>query len=166
MCGMALGFVALNLCACGGSSSSVVTNQNTASTNQTTVSQGSTQSQRTPSSANSPDAATPKGASNAVPVDTSKYDAQINRLEQQLKKNSSDQAVRLSLAKAYTERGDQLTGAAQYRSALGDYRRALHLNPNDEQAEQMSGMIIMIMQKMGREVPPEGQEPPPLPLKQ
>jgi cytochrome c-type biogenesis protein CcmH/NrfG len=166
----ALCFAALSLCACSGGNSSsssttstpVVTNQNTASTNQTTVPQANTQSPRTPPSANAPNAASPTGGGNAVPVDTSKYDAQIKRLEQQLKKNPSDQTTRLALARAYTERGDALTGVAQYRSALGDYRRALRLNPNDEQAQQMSGMIIMIMQKMGRDVPPEGQEPPPL----
>lgn len=165
-CIVALCFIAPGLSACGDSGTSVPVagNQNTASTNQTTV--ANTGAQRPPSSASSPKAATPAGSSNALPVDTSKYDAEIKRLEQQSKKNPSDQATRLALAKVYTDRGDALTGVAQYRSALGDYRRALRLNPNDEQAQQMSSTIIKILTRMGRDVPPEGDEPPPLPLKQ
>lgn len=166
---VALCFVALGLCACsgGGSNSApTVTNQNAASTNQTTVSQGSTQSAHTSPTAASSKAATPSAAGGGEPVDTSKYDAEIKRLEERAKKKAGDQATQLALAKAYTDRGDALTGARQYRAALGDYRRALRLNPNDEQARQMSGTIISILKSMGRDVPPEGQEPAPLPLKQ
>jgi cytochrome c-type biogenesis protein CcmH/NrfG len=165
---VALCFVALGLCACsgGGNSGPTVANQNTASTNQTTVSQGSTQSAHTPPAAASPRAATPSAAGGGEPVDTSKYDAEIKQLEERAKKRAVDQATQLALARAYTDRGDALTGARQYRAALGDYRRALRLEPNNEQAKQMSGTIISILKSMGRDVPPEGQEPPPLPLKQ
>jgi tetratricopeptide (TPR) repeat protein len=139
-----------------------VTNQNTTSTNQTTASQTTTQSAHTPAATASPKTAASTVAGGGEPVDTSKYDAEIKRLEQQSKKNPADQTTQLALAKAYTDRGDALTGVRQYRSALGDYRRALRLNPNDEQARQMSGTIISILKSMGRDVPPEGQEPPPL----
>jgi len=163
-CTVALCFVALGLCACGDSTSMpVVTTQNTASTNQTTTSQTTTQSAHTPAATT----ASPKTSASTVAgggefVDTSKYDAEIKRLEQQSKKNPADQTTQLALARAYTDRGDQLTGVRQYRSALGDYRRALRLDPNNERARQMSTTIIGILQSMGRDVPPEGQEPPPL----
>ncbi|HVG35987.1 MAG TPA: hypothetical protein VM911_23235 [Pyrinomonadaceae bacterium] len=162
-CTAALCLVALGLCACGNSTSAPgVTNQNTVSTNQTTASQTTTQSARPPSSANSSGTSAPTAAGGGEFVDTSKYDAEIKRLEERAKKNPADQTTKVALAKAYTDRGDALTGARQYRSALGDYRRALRLNPNDEQARQMSGTIISILQSMKRDVPPEGQEPPPL----
>ena len=159
----ALCFVALGLCACGNSTSApVVTNQNTTSTNQTTASQTTTQSAHTPATTASPKASASTVAGGGEFVDTSKYDAEIKRLEERAKKNPADQTTKVALARAYTDRGDALTGVRQYRSALGDYRRALRLNPNDEQARQMSGTIISILQSMKRDVPPEGQEPPPL----
>src|ERR1043165_4388339 len=160
-CTAALCLTALSLCACSGGSSTsttstqTATNQNTVSTNQTTVSQGSTQSAHTTATAASPRAATPSAAGMGEPVDTSKYDAEIKRLEERGKKKAGDQATQLALAKAYADRGDALTGVRQYRAALGDYRRALRLDPNNEQAKQMSGTIISILKSMGRDVPPE-----------
>jgi cytochrome c-type biogenesis protein CcmH/NrfG len=109
-----------------------------------------------------PKSPTPQAGTTGEPVDTSKYDAEIKRLEEKAKKNPADQGTRLALAKAYTDRGDALTGVRQYRAALGDYRRALRNDPNNEQAQQMAGTIISILKSMGRDVPPEGQEPPPL----
>ena len=167
LCGAACCFAALALGACGGGGAPTSANQTASSTNRTTVTntQSSSSSARSPSVAASPKAATPQAASGGEPVDTSRYDAEIKRLEAKAKKSPSDQATRLALAKAYTDRGDALTGVRQYRAALGDYRRALRFDPNDEQAEQMSGTIIGILKSMGRDVPPEGQEPPPLPVK-
>jgi tetratricopeptide (TPR) repeat protein len=157
----------LALSACGGSSAPVATNQQgTAQANSNATSNAHSNAQPPPSA---PAAATsPKAsaASGGEPVDTSKYDAEIKRLEEKAKKNSVDQQTRLALASAYTNRGDALTGARQYRAALGDYRRALRNDPNNQQAQQMSGTIIGILKSMGRDVPPEGQEPAPLPLKQ
>jgi tetratricopeptide (TPR) repeat protein len=135
-------------------------NQATASANQTaTANSGNTQSARAPAVA-----ASPKSTSKSTGefVDTSKYDAEIKRLEERAKKNNADQQTRLALAKAYTARGDALTGVRQYNAALGDYRRALRNDPDNEQAQQMAGTIISIYKSMGREVPQEGQELPPL----
>lgn len=161
-CGAACCFAVLALGACGGSApTATTTNQNATSTNQATIS--NTQSARTPAVTASPKAVTT--ASGGEFVDTSKYDAEIKRLEEKAKKNPSDQATRSALAKAYTDRGDALTGVRQYRAALGDYRRALRFDPNNGQAQQMAGTIVGILKSMGRDVPPEGQEPPPLPLK-
>jgi tetratricopeptide (TPR) repeat protein len=166
--GAACCLVSLALSACGGNSSApVATNQQGAAPANSTVTSNmhsNTQATRSaPGVATSPKAST---ASGGEPVDTSKYDAEIKRLEEKAKKNSVDRQTRLALANAYTERGDALTGVRQYRAALGDYRRALRNDPNNEQAQQMSGTIIGILKSMGRDVPPEGQEPAPLPLKQ
>lgn len=155
----------LALSACGGTSAPVAANQQGAAPANRAATSSNTQTAHTaPAAAASPKATTPVGG--GEPVDTSRYDAEIKRLEEKAKKNSADQATRLALAKAYADRGDALTGVRQYRAALGDYRRALRHDPNNEQAKQMSGTIISILQSMGREVPPEGQEPAPLPLKQ
>ena len=165
--GAACCFAALTLGACGNSGGApTAANQTATSTNQTTVT--NTQSvARSPSVAASPSTvATSQAPSGGGEfVDTSTYDAEIKRLEEKAKKNPADQATRLALAKAYTDRGDALTGVRQYRAALGDYRRALRFDPNNGQAQQMSGTIIGILKSMGRDIPPEGQEPQPLPLK-
>ncbi|HEX8144273.1 MAG TPA: hypothetical protein VF553_16855 [Pyrinomonadaceae bacterium] len=151
--------VALN--GCGGAQS--VTSQNTTSGNQATASNNANApGARVPQAAASPKAAAAATGSTGEFVDTSKSDAEIKRLEDKAKKNPADQATRLALAKAYADRGDALTGVRQYRAALGDYRRALRHDPNNEQARQMAGTITGILKSMGRDVPPEGQEPPPL----
>lgn len=157
LCGAALCFTALAIWQCGGAPA--VENKNATATNQATTS--NTQTVSSPMVAASPRSAT-AASGGGEPVDTSRHDAEIKRLEAKAKKNPADQATRTLLAKAYTDRGDALTGVRQYRAALGDYRRALRLDPNNEQAEQMARTIIGILKSMGRDVPPEGQEPPPL----
>lgn len=107
------------------------------------------------------------------PIDTSKYDAAINEAEKELKqsaagKNNGGPNVKTAnqaLAEAYFNRGVALTDARQYASALGDYRRALKFDPNDEEAKNWISQIISIYDSMNKQYPPEGQEPPPLPLK-
>lgn len=103
--------------------------------------------------------------STGEPIDTSKMDADIERLKKQADNKGSKPSDGVALAKAYADRGDALTQARQYRAALGDYRRALKYDPKNEAAEQGGAMIVMIMRQMGREVPAEGQEPAPLPFK-
>ena len=58
-----------------------------------------------------------------------------------------------------------VTEAAQYRAALGDFRKGLKLNPDDKEAQSMHDQIIEIFTSIGREPPKEGEEPAPLPLK-
>ena len=99
-------------------------------------------------------------------IDTSKYDADVERLQKQGGAKGASEADRAALAHAYLERAKALTQARQYRAALGDYRRTLKYDPANEEAKQMSGMIISILQQMGRGVPAEGAEPTPLPYKQ
>jgi hypothetical protein len=57
-----------------------------------------------------------------------------------------------------------LTDAAQYRAALGDFRKGLKLNPNDTKAKAMHDRIISIFASIGREPPKEGEEPAPMPF--
>jgi cytochrome c-type biogenesis protein CcmH/NrfG len=102
--------------------------------------------------------------SNPEPIDTSKYDAEIKRLERQAEMRPGDDASRLALARAYVARANALTQAHQYRTALGDYRRALRYDPDNDEARQWAATITGILQSMGREVPTEGNEPPPLPM--
>ena len=163
--GAACCLLLLALSACGGTSAPVATNQQGAATANRAATSNTQSAHGAPPAAASPKAQT-TAAGGGEPVDTSKYDAEIKRLEEKARKNTADQATRLALAKTYADRGDALTGVRQYRAALGDYRRALRNDPNNEQAKQMSGTIISILQSMGRDVPPEGQEPTPLPLKQ
>jgi hypothetical protein len=157
--------VALTLNGCGSANTPTATNQATTPASQTATANGANNpGARLPASpaAASPGSATPSAGSTGEFVDTSKYDADIKRLEERAKKNTSDQQTRVALAKAYTDRGDALTGVRQYRAALGDYRRALHNDSNNEQAQRMAGTITGILRSMGRDIPPEGQEPPPL----
>ncbi len=159
--------VVLALAGCGTTAPVATNRQGPTPANQSATSSNAatTQSAHAPPVAASPKSSTP-ATSNVEPVDTSKYDAEIKRLEEKAKKGTGDQQTRVALGKAYANRGDALTGVRQYSAALGDYRRALRYDPNNEQARQMSGTIIRIYKSMGREVPPEGQEQPPVTLKQ
>ncbi len=110
--------------------------------------------------------AKPEGASPMVkPLDVSKMTADIEKAKAAYDKNPKDEAAAKTLAKAYFERASALTGVAQYRAALGDYRKGLKLEPSDDQAKKMHDEIIRIFESMGREAPKEGEEPPPMTLK-
>lgn len=148
----------LVLSACAGNTPAPLTNQAASSNVNTT--------RETASATSSPAAASGMKAapsSGGDAIDTSRYDEEIKRLENQ-HKDSGDVTARLALAKAYLARAQALTQVRQYRAALGDYRRTLRYDPNNNEARQMSGVIISILQERGREVPPEGQEPTPLPF--
>ncbi len=99
------------------------------------------------------------------PVDTSRFDLEIKRLDTQAKRKPTDQALRRALAAAYMNRADALLKARQYRVALGDYRRVLKYDPENSEAKKWSTEITQIMRGMGREVPAPGTEPTPLPYK-
>ena len=98
-------------------------------------------------------------------IDTSKFDAAIAAAEKESKGKPSDDAAKKALAEAYFERGVALTDARQYASAIGDYRRALKLDPNHEESKKWIAQITSIYSMLKKEAPKEGQEPPPLPFK-
>lgn len=97
-------------------------------------------------------------------VDVSKETDVIEKARAEYKKKPDDSAAREMLAAAYFERAFALTKAAQYRAALGDFRKGLKLDPDDEPARKMHDEIIRIFRSIGRQPPKEGEEPPPLPV--
>jgi len=101
----------------------------------------------------------------ARPIDVAEMTADIEQAEKQYRKNQKDEKAKDELAKAYFIRATALTDAAQYRAALGDYRKGLKLNPTDEDARKMHDQILSIFKSIGREPPKEGEEPAPLPFK-
>lgn len=154
MCCIAL----ITLSGCSGNEPKLISNQ-TAVTNANAQSSNGAQSSAPAKSA----PAAPGKSAGGEAIDTSEYDARVKRLEEQSKKTPKDEKVRKQLAAAYLERGNALTGARQYQAALGDYRRTLRLDPDNEEARYWSDTIIGILKQMNREVPAEGAEPTPLP---
>lgn len=100
----------------------------------------------------------------AKAIDVSQMTAAIEKADKTLKSKPNDAKARNELAEAYFARAFALTEAAQYRSALGDFRKGLKLNPGNADARQMHDQIISIFQSINREPPKEGEEPPPLPV--
>ncbi len=99
------------------------------------------------------------------PIDTTELDKGIQQAQVKLKPNPKDETLKTSLADAYVKRGMALTDARQYASALGDYRRALKLDPTNEEAKKWIEQIISIYESINRSYPNEGEEPPPLPFR-
>lgn len=98
-------------------------------------------------------------------IDVSQMTADIEKAEKSFEKNQKDQKAKNYLAEAYFVRAFALTDAAQYRSALGDFRKGLRLNANNAEAKAMHDRIIDIFQNsLHREPPKEGEEPPPMPV--
>jgi tetratricopeptide (TPR) repeat protein len=102
---------------------------------------------------------------NATAIDTTEYDAEIAKAEKNFKAKSKDEAAKTALAEAYAKRAFALTQAAQYRAALGDFRKSLKLNPENAEAKSMHDQIVDIFKSLDREPPTEGAEPTPLPFK-
>ncbi len=171
-----LSFTALLFAACGGANQQTVnTNiapnnsvQNTTnstvvsshSQNDLTVSSGQTDSKIVPKSETKT-----KWSQSGDPIDTSSFDEEIKQVESKLKANPKNEDLKKSLAEAFVKRGLTLTEARQYASALGDYRKALKLDPNNEEAKKWIDQIISIYKSINKEYPKEGEEPPPLPFK-
>ncbi len=97
------------------------------------------------------------------PIDVSAMNADIQKAEKNYEKDSNDAQAKKDLAHAYFIRAFALTEAAQYRAALGDFRKGLKLDPDDEDAKKMHDQILSIFKSIGREPPKEGEEPSPLP---
>ena len=99
------------------------------------------------------------------PIDTKEFDTAVASAEAALGKKPTDTEAKKALAAAYFKRAEALTGARQYASALGDYRRAVKHDPSNVDAKEWIDKIIMIYGSINREYPKEGEEPPPLPFK-
>jgi tetratricopeptide (TPR) repeat protein len=116
---------------------------------------------------NVPAAADQSSATSAMskPVDVSAMTAKIEKADKEYKAKPEDEKAKKNLAAAYFERAFALTKAAQYRAALGDFRKGLKLDPDNKEAQTMHDQIIEIFASMNREPPKEGEEPPPAPFK-
>lgn len=147
------------------SNTAVVVNNN----RMETVTAHSTEKSMPPMSSNAAGAANkPASGSTESPmaraIDVSAQTAKIEKAEKDYKAKADDAKAKENLASAYFERAFLLTEAAQYRAALGDFRKGLKLNPNDTGAKAMHDQIIGIFKSIPREPPREGEEPAPLPF--
>lgn len=151
-----------------GSSAPTQTQTNTNSTTTTstspkkdelTVSSHSTENQKPPMSQPNSNSG---GSPNQKPADISAITATIEKAEKDYKAKPDDAKTKEILATAYFQRAFILTDNAQYSAALGDFRKGLKLNPNDQKAKDMHDQIVSIYQSMGREVPKEGEEKAPV----
>lgn len=98
-------------------------------------------------------------------IDTSAFDKRIDDAKADFNAQPKSKKAKNLLAAAYFERAFALTESAQYRSALGDFRKGLKLDPNNKEAKDIHDQIIAIFESIGREPPKEGEEPPPRPFK-
>ena len=163
-----LGIAASISIGCNNAAQSTTTNANVAvnaSTVQTTTSNQAIVSSHSNDAGKTalPSGNAPAGESPmAKPIDVATMTADIEKAEEEYKKNPK---TKNELARAYFVRATVLTGAAQYRAALGDYRKGLKLDPTDESAKKMQDEILRIYKSMNREPPKEGEESVPMPIK-
>lgn len=106
----------------------------------------------------------PKWTQSGEPIDTKKFDSDIAAADKALAAKPTDETLKKAAAKAYFDRGFALTEARQYASALGDYRKAIKLNPTDAESKKWIDQIIKIYDGIGKSYPKEGEEPPALPF--
>ena len=112
-----------------------------------------------------PSATKRKWSRSGDPIDTAKLDAAVAAADKTLKASPDDEAAKKALGNAYFQRAVALTGARQYASAIGDFRKAVKLDPSNQDARSQITVITRIYESMNIEVPKEGEEPPPLEFK-
>lgn len=99
-------------------------------------------------------------------IDVTDLNKDIESAEKKSKADPNDEILKKNLSQAYTKRGLALTTARQYAAAVGDYRKALKANPNNEIAKTWVEQIENIYKTLpGKEMPKEGEEPKPLEFK-
>lgn len=154
-------FLSLFLYGCGSSTMTTVkVNQPTQNSNDSlAVSSHSSQTSNNVQSSSSGG-----GSPMARAIDVSQMTADIEKAEKDYKANPKDEKARQALADAYFRRAFALTEAAQYRAALGDFRKGLKLAPDNKAAKDMHDQIIDIFKSINREPPKEGEEPAPMPV--
>lgn len=110
-----------------------------------------------------PPAAAPSGpaASDKPGMATPELDAKIEKAEAKAKAKGAGDADKKAAAAAFVERGDVYYSAQQpslYKFALGDFRRALRYDPQNQEARQKMDQLVSIYNSMGRPVPTNGQD--------
>lgn len=168
-----IGFSVFILAACGNSAPVATQPPNANNTNVSTVrnAESLVASSHSSNKMNGANNSMPSGAPKtqtespmAKAIDVSQMTAAIEKAEKTYTAKQTDAKAKNQLAGAYFTRAFALTEAAQYRAALGDFRKGLKLNPADEDARAMHDRIISIFQSINRAPPKEGEEPPPLPF--
>jgi tetratricopeptide (TPR) repeat protein len=162
---------AIPVFALGCNSAAPVSNSNRSATNVTNQSNEvksviahSSEGQQTGLAANS-NGSSGKWSRSGDPIETAAFDSKIAAAEKAHKAKPDDESAKKALAEAYFERGFALTEARQYAAALGDYRRALKLEPDHEESQKWIDQILKIYASIGKSAPGEGEEPEPLPFK-
>lgn len=100
-------------------------------------------------------------ASGKSPVETPELDAKIEKATAKGKASGASATDKKALAAAYMERADFYWAAGNvqlYRFALGDYRRALRYDPENEQAKERIEYLVSVYQSLNRPVPDNGLE--------
>jgi hypothetical protein len=122
------------------------------------------------SSAHGDNSVAPPPATTAAPnnsakpgMDTAALDKKIERAEAKAKAAGATQADKLAAAAAYVERGNVYYSAGSpqlYKFALGDFRRALRYQPDNQEAIAKRDQIVDIYENsLKRAVPTNGLEP-------
>jgi hypothetical protein len=123
---------------------------------------GGANSAATPGATNSGASNNSGGGNGGQGFDTSKIDAEIAQLEQQVEKNPDDDTTHTTLADAYVRRGRALHEAHRLTDALRDYQSALRFSPDHEEANLR---IAQITQELGAEPHAEDGKPVAVPAK-
>lgn len=162
---------ALVLSGCGDSAAPVGSGENTASQNErrlegeTVIAHSTDRSGKSPAGENKDSGGKSGWSRGGDPIDTSEFDSEIASAKKALDASPNSDPAKKTLSEAYTKRGVALTQARQYAAALGDYRKAVKLDPSNQTAKTWIDQIIVIYSGMNKEYPKEGEEPEPLPYK-
>jgi tetratricopeptide (TPR) repeat protein len=166
-----LSFILTFLLACGNTQPAVSNSKAVATVKKTeqVVTSHTTENPTPPVAANSvatnSNSGQPVGNSPmAKAVDVEEMSANIEKAASNYKNKPKDDKAKAELSDAYFVRAFALTEVAQYRAALGDFRKGLKLDPNNKEAKEMHDQILTIFKSIGREPPKEGEEPQPLPI--
>jgi hypothetical protein len=169
-----IGFLSIGMAACANSAQ--VATQPTPNANNANVSTpksadslvtSSHSTDKTSGANNSSPANAPKTQTEspmAKAIDVSEMTAAIEKAEKDYTAKQTNPKAKEALAEAYFARAFALTEAAQYRAALGDFRKGLKLSSKNKDAAAMHDRIISIFKSINREPPKEGEEPPPMPF--
>lgn len=107
--------------------------------------------------------AAPAGASapTTPPVATPELDAKIEKALKKASAKGASAADKKAAADAYMERANFYWGAGNvqlYRFALGDYRRVLKYDPDNQEAKEKIDYLISVYRQLNRPVPDNGLE--------
>jgi hypothetical protein len=131
--------------------------QNTGDASAPTVASSHGSSNTAPSSAPANGAA----ATDKAPVATPELDAKIEKTLGKANAKGASAADKKAAADAYKDRADFYYSAGDprlYRYALGDYRRVLRFDPDNDEAKERVAYLIDIYHSMNRPVPDNGLE--------